>query len=566
MVYGRAAMMAPRCLEMLEQLDLADALTQIGYVVRGQVQYKAGKKVNDTITYASSNITDTFYDHLLLVRQKYTEETFHSGYQKCSGASVHYGSILRGFQLDEQGTDYKVKTEIEASDGRRLSVRSRYLIGADGGRSTIREMAGIRFEREKTSCYFIRIDGIVKTNMPEARKGLCGIDSPSHGSVLWACMDHNITRVGFAYPKKLWEDKGAKLTQEDVVEEAKKALQPFTLEFETVDWWTAYSVGQGLAVDYRAEDRILIAGDAAHTHSSAAAQGMNTGLHDAVNLSWKLAGCIKGWYTDPVLDSYTTERRMHAQRIIDQDKIASLLTAGEIPKKFKGDPNFEIHAALSEIYKQNQSLNTGIGVQYPADGLTLVDFPDSKVAAGDRAPDVLVQKPGMRIPVRFYSLFKNVCKFTIIVFSGVPTKTASLIKLLRDYVDGPQSWERYSADLFQYLTLMQEQNTYSSAEEKLGVPVFGQAYYDVDGSAHERYDVDGSEGAVVVVRPDGTIGTACRLDEGALISAYFANFLKVGKKAEKTTETNGVEKETETRGKGEVDIQAPGWQDWANMQ
>ena len=551
---------------MLEQLDLADALTQIGYVIRGQVQYKAGKRVDDTITYASSNITDTFYDFLLLVRQKYTEGAFHSGYQKYTGASVHYGSRLRAFDLDDQETDYRVKMEIETSEGSRISVRSRYLIGADGGRSTIREMAGIRFEREKTSCHFIRIDGVVKTNMPEARKGLCGIDSPSHGSVLWACLDHNITRVGFAYSKKLWEDKGAKVTQEDVVEEAKKALQPFTLEFETVDWWTAYSVGQGLAVDYRSKDRILIAGDAGHTHSSAAAQGMNTGLHDAVNLSWKLAGCIKGWYGDAVLDSYTTERRLHAERIIEQDKLASLLTAGETPEKFQGDPDFEVHAALTEIYKQNQSLNTGIGVQYRADGLTLVDFPGLKVATGARAPDVLVQKPGMRIPLRIYSLFKNIGKFTLIIFSGAPAQTIPALKLLRDYVDGPESWERYSADLFQSVTVMLEHNTYSSAEEKLGIPLFGAAYYDVDGSAHARYGVDGSNGAVVVVRPDGTIGTACRLDEGSRISAYFANFVTVGKKAAEKVDVDGVNEGTETRGKGEVDIQAPGWQDWANMQ
>ena len=563
-VYGRAAMIAPRCLEMLEQLDLADSLMQIGYVVRGQVQYKDGEKVDDAVTYASSNITDTFYDFLLLARQKFTEEAFRSGYRKYSAASVHYGCKLHRCQIDDQSVDHKVKIDLETLAGTQFSVRSKYLIGADGGRSTIREIAGIPFEREKTSRYFIRIDGVVQTNMPGARKGLCGIDSPSHGSVLWACLDHNITRVGFAFPKKLWEDKGAKLTQEDVVEEAKIALQPFTLEFETIDWWTAYSVGQGLADDYRAQDRIFIAGDAAHTHSSAAAQGMNTGLHDAVNLSWKLAGCIKGWYTDSILDSYAKERRLHAQHIIEQDKITSLLTAGEIPEQFQGDPNFKIQDAITDMYKRNQSLNTGIGVQYPADGLTLVEFPNLKVSAGERAPDVLVQTPGMRIPLRLFSLFKNICKFTIIVFSGAPAQTETLIGQFREYVDGPQSWERYSADLFQYMTIIFDHNQYSSTEEKLGAPLFGQAFYDVDGSAHERYGVEIDKGSVVVVRPDGTIGTACGLDQGSRISAYFAEFVRVGKKLELVEQDS--KKEALNQGKGEVDIQAPGLQDWANME
>ena len=245
------------------------------------------------------------------------------------GGGWEYGARLRGCRV-LGGEEGGVEAEVEVEGGVR-KVRCKYLIGADGGRSTVREIAGIQFAREKTSRYFIRIDGVVRTDMPEARKGLCGVESKSHGSVLWACLDHRRTRVGFAFPKKLWEEKGASLTQEDVVEEAKKALEPFTLEFETVDWWTAYSVGQGLASNYRANERILIAGDAAHTHSSAAAQGMNTGLHDAVNLSWKLAGVIKGWFKDSVLESYTIERRFHAQKIIEQDRDRILIDSWRDP-------------------------------------------------------------------------------------------------------------------------------------------------------------------------------------------------------------------------------------------
>lgn len=458
LTYGRAAMLAPRSLELLDQLELADPLLQLGFAVRGQVHYRDGERVEAT-RYASSGIEDTCFDFLLLVRQRYTEGVLGEGYRRYNeggegggGGGVQFGVRLRGFRVLE-GEEYGVEAEVEVDgdDGERVTkqVRCKYLVGADGGRSTVRELAGIDFAREKTSRYFIRIDGIVKTNMPEARKGLCGVESKSHGSVLWACLDHRRTRVGFAFPQKLWEEKGASLTQEDVVAEAKKALEPFTLEFETVDWWTAYSVGQGLAQNYRAQERIFIAGDAAHTHSSAAAQGMNTGLHDAVNLSWKLAGAIKGWFSDSVLESYTTERRFHAQKIIEQDKIASLLTAGETPEQFKDDPDFDIDATLSETYTRNQALNSGLGVQYPADGLTLLSFPNPKIAAGDRAPDGILQKPGIRLlPVRLYSLFGNIGKFTILIFAGDPVKTAASLKLLREYVDGAQSWERYSVDLF----------------------------------------------------------------------------------------------------------------------
>ena len=348
-MYGRAAMIAPRSMELLEQLDLLDDLLQIGFVVRGQAHFNQnGERVNDVIRYATSNIKDTFFDFLLLCRQKYTEQAIHQGYQRMAGKSVRYGLRLINYTLNEGSDDYPVLSTLEHTDGARSELRSRYIVGADGGRSTVRELAGIAFEGEKTNRHFIRIDGVVKTDMPEARTGNVGVESTSHGSVLWACLDHGRTRVGFAYPKKLWEEKGAQITQEDVIREAKLALRPFTLDFVTVDWWTAYSVGQRLASTYQAGNRVLIAGDAAHTHSSAAAQGMNTGIHDAVNLSWKLAGHVKCWFTEQVLDSYTTERRSVASKIIEQDSIVALLTAGEIPKQYKDDPDFDGAKELSE--------------------------------------------------------------------------------------------------------------------------------------------------------------------------------------------------------------------------
>lgn len=555
MLYGRAAMIAPRCLEMLEQLDLVDDLLQIGFVVRGQVSYKNGQRVEMT-THASSNISDTFYDYLLLCRQKYTEEVFLGRYMEVSGRSAQYGVKLLKYRVSEGPDAYRVTSDLQTRDGAQVSVKSRYIVGADGSRSKVRDLAGIRFEGDKTNHHFIRIDGVVKTDMPEARSGLVGIDSPSHGSVLWACLDHGITRVGFAFPQKLWTKKGANVTQEDVIQEAKKALQPFSLEFETVEWWTAYSVGQRLASDYRINDRVLIAGDAAHTHSSAAAQGMNTGIHDAVNLSWKLAGLANGWYEERVLDSYAAERRASAQRVVELDSIVAVLTAGEVPKRYLNDPDFDRSDILSKLYKQNQALNSGLGVNYPPDGCTVVDHSSTKdfnVSAGQRAPDVLVQKPGIRLgPVRLCTLFRNLGKFTILIFCGDPTKTAASLVVWKDFMHGPDSLARYSLDIFQYRSILAMQNDYGSVSERLDANAFGQVFYDPDGSAHRRYGVADGDAAVVILRPDATVGLFCRLLDTDAVSRYFAGFVK-GKKDGRSVPTQG-DIATPGEGTGEVDI------------
>lgn len=529
--YGRAAMIAPRTLEMLDQLDLADALGQIGFVVRGQVSYKNGERV-ENLTAASSNISDTFFDYLLLCRQRYTEDVIRDGYSRYSGRGVHYGARLVDFDVGGRDDYFAVKSVVETQDKGAISIKSKYIIGADGGRSKVREIAGIQFEGEKSNRHWIRIDGVVETNMPEARNGICGIASPTHGSILWACLDHGVTRVGFALPEKLWEEIGANISQEDVIREAQTALRPFTLDFKTVDWWTVYSVGQRLASDYRKRDRIFLAGDAAHTHSSGAAQGMNTGVHDAVNLSWKLAGRINGWLSEDALDTYATERRPIAQLIIEQDKIISVLTGGEIPEEFKGDSDADAPKLLTETYKNNASLNTGLGITYSTDGVTVMASTTTvsqKIRPGERAPDVLVQRPGLHVPLRLHSVTKNRGKFTIMLFCGDASQTQASSKDFREYLDGSTSFLRYPMDIFQGVTIIAGSNEAGSPDEHLGTPCYGSAFYDVDSRAHGRYGIPVSKGAVVVTRPDGTIGTICALGNGASLSKYFERFIVVEK-------------------------------------
>ncbi|KAI4194618.1 MAG: hypothetical protein LQ350_007673 [Teloschistes chrysophthalmus] len=562
-LYGRAAMIAPRTLEMFDQLDLVDPLLQTGFVVRGQVHYdKHGERI-DVKRYASSDIKDTFFDFLLLCRQKYTEDVIHDGYKRVSGQSVHYGTKLHSYDISDppNSDDYKVMSNLQPTTGSAISIKSKYIVGSDGARSTVRTLSPIAFSGSQTSHHFIRIDALVSTSMPLARSGVVGIESASHGSVLWACLDHHITRIGFAFPPTLWTQKGAQLTQEDVVAEAKEALQPFGLEFERVDWWTAYSVAQRLASTYRAQGRVLVAGDAAHTHSSAAAQGMNTGIHDAVNLSWKLAGYIKGWFEEEVLDSYSIERRGIAEKIIDQDTIVATLTAGEVPERYRDDPGFERSRVLSELYERNQALNVGLGINYPADACTIVannnnNLAKLKVSPGERAPDTLVQRPGIRLPTRLHSLFKNRGKFSLMLMCGNPGRTAASLQAWHDYLGGPDSHTCYQGDLFQHLTIMNMPNEHGSLVEKLGIDDAGDAYFDVDGSAHERYGVCEDEAIVFILRPDGTIGCSCALPDTSAVIRYFAGFLKVEKRSRGEFNGDG-EKALGDGTTGEVDIQVP---------
>ncbi|MCJ1278717.1 hypothetical protein MMC21_006534 [Puttea exsequens] len=528
--YGRAAMIAPRTLEMLDQLDLADALLQVGFVVRGQTAWNGdGERVEGGRTSAASGLEGmgTWMDFLLLVRQRWTEEVVREAYERVSGQRVRYGARLEGFKVEEGRGGKIVKAEVVEEGGGRCVVRSRFIVGADGGRSTVRDVAGIPFQGEQSRMRWVRIDGVVETDMPDARRGIAGIQSPTYGSVLFACLDHGATRVGFALPEELWEELGDRITREDIIEEAKKAVKPFYLNFKTVDWWTVYSVGQRLAERYRDSDCVFIAGDAAHTHSSGAAQGMNTGLHDAVNLSWKLAGCLNGWLDRRVLDTYDAERRPIAQKIIEQDKIISVLNSGELPEQYKHDKDADPSRILTETYKANSALNTGLGIEYPSDGLTISELPSksSKVKLGQRAPDVLVQRPGVRLPLRLQFLTKFDGKFRILVLCGDPAESEPLLEQLHKGLKPHNYLSEFSQGFDGFIAIIIGHNDFGSPQERLGGVLFGNAYHDVDGSAHQRYGVKADTGAMVVVRPDGAVAMLCGLSDVGELLRYLSNII-----------------------------------------
>ena len=148
---------------------------------------------------------------LLLVNQKYTEGVISQGYKRVSGGrEVAYGTELVGYSIsDDEGEEHPVTSTLSTDSGTTHTIKSKYLIGCDGARSTVRSLAGIDFTGSKTNHHFIRIDGIISSNRPNHRdNGNIGIESQSHGSVLWANLNHGRTRIGFAFPSGLWEEKG----------------------------------------------------------------------------------------------------------------------------------------------------------------------------------------------------------------------------------------------------------------------------------------------------------------------------------------------------------------------
>lgn len=289
-------------------------------------------------------------------------------------------------------------------------------------------------------------------------------------------------------------------------------------------------VRQGVADAFFAHDCVLLAGDSCHVHSSSAAQGMNTGMHDAVNLSWKLGGVVKGWYDTSVLQTYQSERRKVAQELIRLDKLFSSLIHGKIPPgtaTLSNDPN----VVLDEALERATLFNIGLGISFDH-GIFSKAPRMGMVDGGWRAPDALLHRPGgLFTPQRLLKLTENRGNFWVLVFAGQTVLTRPRLRLLREYLDSKDNFVTKLPDgSVKLLTIIA--GFEHDGNGAVGGERFGKMYQDFDSTAHVRYGIPPGEGALVVVRPDAYFGYATKIENFLELEEYFGGFFKgFGKKS-----------------------------------
>ncbi|KAH7364481.1 FAD binding domain-containing protein [Rhexocercosporidium sp. MPI-PUGE-AT-0058] len=530
--YGRAITLYPRSSELLDGLGLADELAQDCFACRKTVSYDPnGVEVQGRGWSFMENMKDTQWDFALVLRQKYQEDIFRRRLKEL-GVSLEAPVELTEVKVDESVSQggYKITaTTKDGVTGIEETINCKYLIGADGGRSFVRRELDIPFDGSTSEDKWVRIDGVIETDMPKSRV-YGAIESPTHGNVLWAALDHGATRIGFAFTAER-QKAYPMFNEEAAVAEAIASVKPFSLKFNQVDWWTIYSVGQRIARNFITKDCIFLAGDACHTHSSGAAQGMNTGLHDSCNLGWKLSMVLSGLAPHSLLETYESERLPNVQKLINYDKDISRLMTMQLPIGWKGDPNADPNEILGVVMEEASTFTSGLSIAFDINNINVKGSFESSassasVSPGQRGPDVQLTKPGTNEATRLHRETPNNAKFHIVVFTGEPEHTSAALKLLTEALgtskvfsnsDLPTSWLTISA------------KSGPSAFEVLGVMPFGKVFYDEKQTAHLRYGVDVKEGAVVVLRPDGWVGTATKLGAGSVdeLEGYFQKILQI---------------------------------------
>ncbi len=307
---SRALGLHVRSIEVMDQRGLLDRFLAVGkQVVSGGFFAGLAKSWPDRL--------DTAHSYVLGIPQTVTERLL-AEHATELGAEFRRGGELVGLSQDEDGVT------AELADGSRL--RSRYLVGCDGGRSTVRRLLGVAFPGEPATVETLL--GEMEVAVPaetlasvvaEVRKTHVRFGViPLGGGVLHRVI---VPADGVA------EDRTAPPT----LEEFKRQLRAFAgTDFgaHSPRWLSRFGDATRLAERYRV-DRVLLAGDAAHIHPPTGGQGLNLGVQDAFNLGWKLAAEVAGWAPEGLLDTYHAERHPVAADVLDNTRAQMLLLSPE---------------------------------------------------------------------------------------------------------------------------------------------------------------------------------------------------------------------------------------------
>ncbi|KKY14931.1 putative fad monooxygenase [Phaeomoniella chlamydospora] len=390
---GRADGIQPRSLEILKNLGLkrhifANDPARV-YEVAFWDPQDDGTGIHRTGTWASCpKFIDARYPFTALLHQGLIERVFIQDLEK-SGTVLQRPWTITDFVNDGTNPTYPVKVELKNLDSNVIeTVRAKYLFSGEGARSFVREKLGVKMSHlDPISHVWGVMDGVVRTNFPDI-KMKCTIHSDS-GSIMVIPRENNMVRlyIQIASSDEPDFDPRKTATVEEVQEAAIRIMKPYHLEWDRVEWYSVYPIGQGIADKYTLDQRVFMGGDCCHTHSPKAGQGMNTAFHDAINFAWKMHLVESGMANRSILESYETERKYIAETLLNFDnKYASLFSqrkpsASEVgsanqPNVHKTDnqpqsngdsankASEEEENPFIKMFKANCEFTSGFGVAY----------------------------------------------------------------------------------------------------------------------------------------------------------------------------------------------------------
>jgi 2-polyprenyl-6-methoxyphenol hydroxylase-like FAD-dependent oxidoreductase len=381
--YSKAIGVQARTLEIYEQIGLAEPLIALG------TKTTQVRLIEDGVARAEVPLTKlgagmSEYPYLLIVEQGKHEKLLYD-FIKANNKDVQWQTELEDFSQDDEGV---TGTIVKAK--RATQLHAKYLVACDGAKSPVRKALGINFEGSTFERLFYVADVQIKWEFPHDMLAACLAKDRSTAFFPMAGEDRY--RIVGLFPADTDKIEG----QVPYEEIEQQCLEDTKLEMDIykVNWFSTYKV-HSRRVDRFSEGRCFLVGDAAHIHSPAGAQGMNTGIQDGYNLAWKLATVLRGEADAKLLDTYNEERVVVAGRLLETtDRMFDLLMGDSRVMGFLRTEIFPYVAnfvlGLDSVNKFVFPLISQIGISYRNRSLSVEGDGDFEVRAGERMPYFLI--------------------------------------------------------------------------------------------------------------------------------------------------------------------------------
>ncbi len=580
---GQADGVACRTMEMFEAFGFAERVLKEAYWVNETTFWtpdpgkNAGEGGDRSRIVRSGRVPDvedglSHMPHVILNQARVHD--FYLEVMERSAARLvpHYGRRLSGLEREPEGASgdasaYPVTARFERQDdghtGEMETIRARYVVGCDGARSAVRQSIGLALKGDSANHAWGVMDVLVVTDFPDIRfKAL--IQSASEGSVVLIPREGGYLVRIYVEMDKLKENErvaARNITIDQLIAAAQRIFYPYTLDVKEVAWWSVYEIGQRLCDrfdDLQPEDmaarlpRIFIAGDACHTHSPKAGQGMNVSMQDAFNLGWKLAAVLRGRCPPTLLHTYSAERQAVAKELIDFDREWAKMLSAPLKKPGDAAGTGVESADVQRYFVQHGRYTAGTATHYkPA----LLTGPSTHqplaegLVIGKRFHSTPVVRVGDGKSIQLGETLAADGRWRLIAFAGKGDSASSdspIGKLCRFLIESPQSpikcFTPAGADvdaIFDVRAVFQQSHHKLMVTDmpallfprkgRYGLRDYEKAFCALEDASQNIYTlrgIDRKQGCLVVVRPDQYVAHILPLADTENLAAFFDAFMQ----------------------------------------
>ena len=555
---GQADGLACRSLEMFEAFGFSEKVIKEAYGVNEVAFWQP--KTDGQGLHRAELIQDVEDDLSEMPHVILNQARVHDFYLELMHKSSHQLTPIYNHKLTDlartDATDFPLIASFDCLDSNeKTTINARYVVGCDGARSTVRQFLNLELKGESARQLWGVMDMLATTDFPDVRKK-AAVQSADQGSLLLIPREGGYMVRMYIELAKLHEGERASdkdVSPEMLIEKAQCILSPFALVVKETVWWSAYEIGQRVCDTFdniHPLDRshtvpdTFIAGDACHTHSPKAGQGMNVGMADTFNLGWKLAAVIRQQAVPAILNTYSVERQAKAQELINFDK--------DMAKLFSRKPKDASDAAqFQQYFKKHGRYTAGVETRYDT-SVVMGNSENQELASGlvvgTRFHSDTVIRLSDGLPMQLGHTLKADGRWRIMVFAnsvddGQPGKpVATLCEYLLQHPDSPVV--RYTPRDADIDSLIDVRTVFQLTSQSLAIEVLPDLLLPRKGKHRlidyekvfcpdskrrrdifDTREIDRNKGVLVIVRPDQHVARLLPLADFANLSKFFDQFL-----------------------------------------